>query len=276
MEPTGAVLGGIVAACRQRLAEARTRTPLSYWQDAAEARLERRDFARALAGNGSGRGPVRVIAELKRASPSRGLLRARYRRREIAQAYAAAGASALSVLTEEQYFLGSIEDLKQARDAVSLPVLRKDFILDGYQVYESAAAGADAVLLIAAVLSDGDLRDLIELCQSLRLAAVVEVHNEEELDRALAAGARIIGVNNRNLKTMKVSLETSFRLKDRIPSSCLSVSESGIRTAEDLRDLAVAGFDAALIGERLMTANDPGLALAELLGGAKKLAAQQG
>jgi indole-3-glycerol phosphate synthase len=272
MEPTGAVLGEIVAACRQRLAEARVRTPLGYWQDAAEARLERRDFTRALAGDGSGRGPVRVIAELKRASPSRGLLRTRYRRREIAQAYAGAGAAALSVLTEEQYFLGSIEDLKQARAAVSLPVLRKDFILDAYQVYESAAAGADAVLLIAAVLPDGDLRDLIELCESQRLAALVEVHNQEELDRALAAGARIIGVNNRNLKTMEVNLETAFRLKERIPSSCLSVSESGIRTAEDLRNLAAAGFHAALIGEHLMTAADPGRALAELLGGAKSLA----
>ena len=272
MKPTGAVLGGIVAACRQRLAEARGRTPLGYWQEAAEARSERRDFAGALAGDESGRGPVRVIAELKRASPSRGLLRTRYRRREIAQAYAGAGAAALSVLTEEQYFLGSIEDLKQARDAVSLPVLRKDFILDAYQVYESAAAGADAVLLIAAVLPDGDLRELIGLCKSLRLAALVEVHNEEELDRALAARARIIGVNNRNLKTMEVNLETAFRLKERIPSSCLSVSESGIRTAEDLRNLAAAGFHAALIGEHLMTADDPGRALAELLGGARALA----
>ncbi len=272
MEPTGAVLREIVAACRQRLAEARVRTPLGYWQDAAEARLERRDFTRAMAGDGSGRDPVRVIAELKRASPSRGLLRTRYRRREIAQAYAGAGAAALSVLTEEQYFLGSIEDLKQARDAVSLPVLRKDFILDAYQVYESAAADADAVLLIAAVLPDGDLRELIGLCESLRLAALVEVHNEEELDRALAAGARIIGVNNRNLKTMEVNLETSFRLKERIPSGCLSVSESGIRTAEDLRNLAVAGFHATLIGEHLMTADDPGRALAELLDGAKALA----
>ena len=152
-----------------------------------------------------------------------------------------------------------------------MPVLRKDFILDAYQVYESAAAGADAVLLIAAVLPDGDLRDMIELCESLRLAALVEVHNEEELDRALAAGARIIGVNNRNLKTMEVNLQTSFRLKERIPSSCLSVSESGIRTAEDLRNLAAAGFHAALIGEHLMTAADPGRALAELLGGAKSL-----
>ena len=264
MEPDGAVLGEIVAACRQRLAAAQARTPLGYWQNAAEARSEHRDFAGALAGDESGRGSVRVIAELKRASPSRGLLRARYRRREIAQAYAEAGASALSVLTEEQYFLGSLEDLKQVREAVSLPVLRKDFILDAYQVYESAAAGADAVLLIAAVLPDEGLRELIGLCKSLRLAALVEVHNEQELDRALAAGVQLVGVNNRNLKTMEVNLETSFRLKERIPSSCLSVSESGIRTAEDLRNLAAAGFQAVLIGEHLMTADDPGRALAAL------------
>jgi indole-3-glycerol phosphate synthase len=145
--------------------------------------------------------------------------------------------------------------------------LRKDFILDAYQVYESVAAGADAVLLIAAVLPDGDLRDLIALCERLRLTALVEVHDEEELDRALAARARIIGVNNRDLRTMDVNLETSFRLKERIPSSCLSVSESGIRTTEDLRNLGAAGFHAALIGEHLMTADDPGRALAELLAG---------
>jgi len=271
MAATGAVLGEIVAACRQRLEEARGRTPLGYWESAAAARSERRDFARALAGDGPGGAPVRVIAELKRASPSRGLLCPHYRRREIAQAYETAGASALSVLTEEQFFLGSLEDLKQARDAVRLPVLRKDFILDDYQVYESVAVGADAVLLIVAVLSDEDLRKLLRLSEGLQLAALVEVHDDEELDRALAAGAQIIGVNNRNLKTMEVKLETSFRLKDRIPSRCLSLSESGIQTAEDLRNLAAAGFQAALIGERLMTAAYPGRALAELLGGAQAL-----
>jgi indole-3-glycerol phosphate synthase len=271
MAATGAVLGEIIAVCRQRLAEARRHTSLGYWQSAAAARAERRDFARALAGDGTDGSRLRVIAELKRASPSRGLLCPHYRRREIAQAYETAGAAALSVLTEEQFFLGSLEDLKQARDAVRLPVLRKDFILDDYQVYESAAIGADAVLLIVAVHPDHDLRNLIKLCESLRLAALVEVHDEDELDRALAAGAQIIGVNNRNLKTMEVKLEISFRLKERIPARCLSVSESGIRTAEDLRNLAAAGFQAALIGERLMTAADPGRTLAELLSGAQAL-----
>jgi len=272
MAVTGAVLGEIVAACRRRLAEARRRTSLGYWESAAARRAERRDFTRALAGDEAAGSRLHVIAELKRASPSRGLLCSDYRPREIAAAYAAAGAAALSVLTEPQYFQGSVEDLQQARGAVTLPVLRKDFILDEYQVYESAAVGADAILLIVAALFDQDLRKLLELCEGLHLAALVEVHDEEELDRALAAGAPIIGVNNRNLKTMDVKLETSFRLKKRIPPRCLSVSESGIRSAEDLRSLAAAGFNAALIGERLMTAVDPGRALAELLGGSVRAA----
>jgi indole-3-glycerol phosphate synthase len=266
MAATGAVLEEIIASGRQRLAETRRRTSLDYWQQAAAARVERRDFARALPGEGTSGGGLSVIAELKRASPNRGLLCPDYRPQAIAEAYAAAGAAALSVLTEPRYFKGSLEDLQQARGAVSLPVLRKDFILDDYQVYESAAVGADAVLLIVAALGDQELRNLIQLCEGLRLAALVEVHDEEELDRAVAAGARIIGVNNRNLRTMEVKVETSFRLKEKIPAGCLSVSESGIRTAEDVRKLAAAGFDAVLIGERLMTAPDPGRALAELLG----------
>ena len=156
---------------------------------------------------------LRVIAELKRASPSRGLLRQHYRRREIALGYASGGAAALSVLTEEQYFLGSTQDLTEVRQAVEIPVLRKDFILESYQVYESVAAGADALLLIVAILPDHDLRSLLDLCNQLRIAALVEVHTEAELERAVAAGARIIGVNNRNLKTLEVNLETSFELR---------------------------------------------------------------
>lgn len=263
-EPARTFLEEIVAARKRRLEETRARVALDQVQQAAEARSERRDFAAALSG-----GSVRVIAELKRASPSRGLLRQRYRRREIAQAYESAGASALSVLTEEQFFLGSLEDLKEVRDSVRLPVLRKDFIVDGYQVYESVAAGADALLLIVAALSDKDLRNLIKLSERVRIAALVEVHTEEELDRGLAAGARILGVNNRDLKTLEVNLETSFRLKARIPSNCLAVSESGIKNAADLQRLAEAGFNAVLIGERLMAAPDPGKGLAQLLEGAR-------
>jgi indole-3-glycerol phosphate synthase len=168
-------------------------------------------------------------------------------------------------LTEKDFFGGSLQDLQEARGAVRLPVLRKDFILDPYQVYESVAAGADALLLIVAALSDEDLRKLLGLCDRLHIAALVEVHTAPELERALAAGARIIGVNNRNLRTLEVSLETSLRLRSKIPPGCLAVSESGIKTAADLHRLSEAGFNAALIGERFMTAPDPGQELAEML-----------
>jgi indole-3-glycerol phosphate synthase len=259
-------LEDIIALRRRRIEEARACVPLGKLQEAAEARAARRDFAAALGG-----GTLRVVAELKRASPSRGLLCRDYRPGQIAQGYAAAGAAALSVLTEEDFFMGSLPDLAEVRGAVRLPVLRKDFIVDGYQVFESAAAGADALLLIVAALAENDLRNLLELCDRVGLAALVEVHTEQEIDRALTAGARIVGVNNRNLKTMEVNLETSLRLRAKIPSPCLAVSESGIRTAEDLERLAAAGFNAVLIGERLMAAPDPGHELAQLLAGAKGL-----
>ena len=256
----GTVLGEIVAQRRLKVAEARARKPLEQVARAAEVRHEWRDFAAALSAQG-----LQIIAELKQASPSRGLLRQDYRCRELAQSYEAAGAAALSVLTEEQYFRGSLTDLIDARDATGLPVLRKDFILDEYQVYESAAAGADAILLIVAALADRELRSLIGLAERLRLAVLVEVHTEDELQRAVDAGARIIGVNNRDLKTMTVTVETSFRLRERIPSGCLAVSESGIKTASDLQRLSAAGYNAALIGEQFMMAEDPGKELAEML-----------
>ena len=254
------ILDEIVSARRRRLEAERKRSSFAQVEEAAARRHERRDFAAALSGKG-----LSVIAELKQASPSRGLLRQDYRPRELAQGYEAAGAAALSVLTEEEYFRGSLTDLIDARDAVSLPVLRKDFILDEYQVHESVAAGADALLLIVAALSDDELHGLIGRCERLRITPLVEVHTGEELDRALAAGARVIGVNNRDLKTMEVSLETSFRLRDRIPPRCLAVSESGIQTGSDLRRLSEAGFGAALIGEHLITADDPGRELAQML-----------
>jgi indole-3-glycerol phosphate synthase len=259
---SGTCLGAIVAARRQRTAEARARTPLESLKRGVQARSERRDFAAALSV-----GPLRIIAELKRASPSGGILRQRYQCEAIAQNYEAAGASALSVLTEECHFLGSLADLETVRAAVRLPVLRKDFILEDYQIYESVAAGADALLLIVAALSDEDLRRFLELCQSLRIAPLVEVHDESELERALAAGAGIIGVNNRDLKTLEVDLEISLRLRPGIPAGRIAVSESGINTGEDLRRIAGAGYHAALIGERFMTAADPGAALREMLEG---------
>ena len=266
-EPSKIFLTEIVAARKRRVEEARARVPIETLEREAESRHEFRNFAGAISGQG-----IHVIAELKQASPSRGILRKDYRCREIAQAYEAGGAAALSVLTEEQFFRGSLTDLIDARDAVGLPVLRKDFVLDSYQVYESVAAGADALLLIVGALREKDLRELVELCRRLRIAAVVEIHTEEELGRALGAGARIIGVNNRDLKTFEVNLETSFRLLPKIPSGCLAVSESGIQTPADLRRLAEAGFNAGLIGERLLLGDDPGRELAQLLEGTRSLA----
>jgi indole-3-glycerol phosphate synthase len=266
-ELTRTVLDNIISARRRMLDETRLAIPVERLQAAAEAHKERRNFASAIASGTApaGQPSLRVIAELKRASPSRGLLRQQYRRHEIALGYAGAGAAALSVLTEEQYFLGSLHDLTEVRQAVEIPVLRKDFILDSYQVYESVAAGADALLLIVAALQDRDLRSLVELAQQLQIDALVEVHTKQELERALAAGARIIGVNNRNLKTLEVDLEISFQLREKIPAGCITVSESGIKTSQDLRRLSQAGFDAILIGERLMAEPDPGQALRQLL-----------
>jgi indole-3-glycerol phosphate synthase len=258
----GTVLGGIIARRRERLAEAKARVPFRALREAAEARFDFRDFTRAIAGGG---GTLAIIAELKRASPSRGILSAKYRRREIAQGYQAAGAAGLSVLTEEDHFLGSLKDLVEVRAAVRLPVLRKDFILEPYQVYESAAAGADGVLLIAAALEESELRQLLELSREMGMAALAEIHDGAELDRATKAGAKMIGVNNRDLKTLEVDIETSFRLRPRLPPGVVTVSESGIRAPQDLKRLADAGYDAALIGERFMTAPDPGNELAEFL-----------
>jgi indole-3-glycerol phosphate synthase len=266
-EPGTTVLEQIVSARRRSLEESRRTIPLQRVRQMAEARQERRGFAAALTSALDAGAPrrLRVIAELKRASPSRGLLKQNYRRCEIALGYASGGAAALSVLTEEQYFLGSLRDLTVVRQAVRIPVLRKDFVLESYQVYESVAAGADALLLIVAALPDHDLCSLLDLCKQLRIAALVEVHTDTEVERALAAGAQIIGVNNRNLKTLEVNLETSFRLRARMPRDCVAVSESGIKTGADLQRLNEAGFDAVLIGERLMTHPDPGEALRQLL-----------
>ena len=260
------VLSTIITARRRRIEELRAKLPVESLRQIAEARSDYRDFAGALSGE-----VLSVIAELKKASPSRGLLRPEYRPLEIAESYQQAGASALSVLTEEDFFQGSIRDLKAVRGAVRLPILRKDFIVDEYQVYESAAAGADALLLIVAALEDKDLKHFLALAAQLRVAALVEVHTAGELERATAAGAQIIGINNRNLNTLEVSLETSFRLREMIPPSCLAVSESGIRSGADLEKLAGAGFNAVLIGEHLMLAGDPGTELSRLLKSAPTL-----
>ena len=225
-------------------------------------RPQRRGFRRAL----EARRPA-IIAEIKRASPSAGVIAEDYDPAAIAAKYQAAGAAALSVLTDKQFFQGSLDHLVEARLATHLPVLRKDFTLDRYHLFQASAEGADAILLIVAALTDPELSELLEQARELNLDALVEVHDEAELERALAAGASLIGVNNRNLKTLEVSLETSLRLAERIPPEVLAVSESGIRTPQDISRLTDAGYGAFLIGESLMKQSDPGRALAELIQG---------
>ena len=257
------VLDEIVAKTRERVAERRRARPIE--DVIAESAPARRPFAEALQRPG-----VNVIAEFKRRSPSRGLLRSDLTVEATARAYEAAGGVALSVLTEQDYFGGSLDDLRAARTATrTLPALRKDFVVDAYQVWEARAAGADAVLLIAAALDDGALRALLAEAHAARVEALVEVHDQEELDRALAAEARLVGVNNRDLKTLAVRLETGLSLAAEIPDEVVAVAESGIRQGEDVRRLRDAGYDAFLVGEHLMGAPDPGAALRELIAGAR-------
>jgi indole-3-glycerol phosphate synthase len=259
------LLEAIVAATRRVVEDRRRREP----DDALEARAAQRTpdggaFARALADSHR----INVIAECKRRSPSRGVLRADYDPVEIARGYERAGAAAISVLTEPAFFDGALAHLSAVREAVGVPLLRKDFILDRYQLLEARASGADAVLLIAAALSDRELASLHAEATSLGLAALVEVHDAHEVERALEAGAQIVGVNNRNLRTLEVDLRASDAAAARIPSGVIAVSESGLGSARDLDRLRQLGYRAFLIGERLMTAADPAGALAELLAAA--------
>jgi len=227
----------------------------------ARRREDRRDFARALTAN-----PPAIIAEIKKASPTKGALAAPdLDPAAVARAYEAGGAAALSVLTDERFFHGSLDDLDIARGAVRLPVLRKDFTIDEYQIAEAGARCADAVLLIAAILPAARLRQLRDYAAKLDLTALVEVHNEGDLEAALDCGARLIGVNNRDLRTFEVTLETSLRLAPKIPSGVIKVSESGIRSAGDIRRLSEAGFQAFLVGEHLMRSKDHEQALRTLL-----------
>lgn len=252
------VLEEIVARTRDRVAERRRAHPIEGVLAAPGP--PRRPFAEALLRSG-----VNVIAEFKRRSPSRGVIREDLSPEAAARVYEAAGATALSVLTEEDFFGGSLEDLRAARAATHLPALRKDFLVDTYQVWEARAAGADAVLLIVAVLGDRELRTLLHEARAARLEALVEVHDRAELDRALAAEARLVGVNSRDLKTLEVSLETALSLAPQIPDEVVAVAESGIRQGADVRRLRDAGYDAFLVGEHLMAASDPGDALRTLI-----------
>ena len=258
---TGNILDRIVEARRERLILDQRRMPLPLLKMAVRKAVPPRDFVAALVRDG-----VNVIAELKKASPSRGVLREDFRPVPLAQGFAQAGAAALSVLTEEEHFHGSLEHLRKVHKEVSLPVLRKDFLFDPWQVWEARAADADTFLLIVAMLSDAQLRELLATGRELAMEPLVEVHTAEELRRAVDAGARILGVNNRDLRTFEVRVETSLALVEAIPEGCIAVSESGLRTRDDLSRLRAAGFDAFLVGERLMQAPDPAAALRELVG----------
>jgi indole-3-glycerol phosphate synthase len=261
MSGSVSLLGEIVARTRARVHERRRELPLDRILSTAPTPGGRRDFSAALSRSDR----LNVIAEFKRRSPSKGVLRTDLHPVRVAQAYEIAGAAALSVLTEEEYFSGSLDDLQQARSATLLPALRKDFIVDPYQVWESWIAGVDALLLIVAVLSDAELKGLIATAAETGLDALVEVHSLDELGRALSAGARIVGVNNRDLATFEVSLDTSLSLAGEIPDDVVAVTESGISSAPDIRRLRDAGFDAFLVGEHLMVAPDPAAALEALL-----------
>jgi indole-3-glycerol phosphate synthase len=233
-------------------------------QLAESARPNRRDFAAALNSKRRSKRPA-IISEIKKASPSRGVLIADFRPIELAQQYEKGGAAALSVLTDRDFFQGSSADLEIARAACNLPVIRKDFTISEYHVLEAASIGADAILLIAAILDESQLRAFRELAREFEMAALVEVHNARELEIALHSGAEIIGVNNRDLRTFNVSLETSIALAPQIPPALTKVSESGIFTATDIRKLLDAGYDAFLVGEHLIKSGDATRAIQELV-----------
>lgn len=258
---SGTVLDRIVEARRAAIAHRRKMVPETALRFGVKHAEPVRDFAAALT-----RDAINVIAELKKASASRGLLRAEFDPVALAKGFEAAGAAALSVLTEEEFFQGDLKHLKVARAAVGVPVLRKDFIVDPWQVWEARATDADSLLLIVAALDDVRLAELLALGRELGMEPLVEVHTREELARALAAGARILGANNRDLRTLEVRVETSYELIEAVPDECIAVAESGLRTHEDLKRLRAAGFDAFLIGEHLMLQPDPAAALRSLLG----------
>jgi indole-3-glycerol phosphate synthase len=259
---SGNVLDRIVEARRADVSRRKRIVPEAVMRMAVKKADPVRDFPGALC-----RDAVNIISELKKASPSAGVLRPDFDPVTLARGFEQAGAAALSVLTEEAHFQGALAYLRDARAATSLPVLRKDFIVEPWQVWETRAAGADTFLLIVAALDPADLGELLALGRELGMEPLVEVHTRAELDTAIAAGARIIGINNRDLHTLEVRMETSLTLIHAIPETCIAVSESGLRSAADLAKLRATGFDAFLIGETLMRQADPAAGLRSLLGG---------
>jgi indole-3-glycerol phosphate synthase len=257
------ILEKIVEVKRQEVQAALKRKSLAMMRADAESRLLTRDFEGALRRKISA-GEAAVIAEVKKASPSKGVLRADFIPADIAQSYAEHGAACLSVLTDRQFFQGEPDFLKQARASCDLPVLRKEFMIDPYQVYEARAMGADCILLIAACLDDAQMRDLEAIALGLNMAVLVEVHDAAELERALRLKTPLLGINNRNLKTFEVSLQTTLDLKARVPAERLLITESGIASTQDVQLMRRAGVHAFLVGEAFMRAPEPGQVLAEL------------
>ena len=257
------ILDRIVAESQLQLQAQKRSCPLAELQRAALEQSPPLDFASALHGDG-----IRLIAEVKKASPSRGVIRPDFDPTGIARSYAANGASAISVLTEPKYFQGSLDYLRDIKIALvdkNMPLLRKDFLFDSYQIYQSRAYGADSLLLIVSILTPEKLKELLELSHEMKMSCLVEVHNETELQTAIKSGARIIGINNRDLTTFTVDLSTTERLRPLIPPDRIVVSESGINTRGDVEKLKEWGVDAVLIGETLMTAPDIASKISELL-----------
>ena len=261
------ILKKIVAVKHEEIAAGQKRLSFATMRADAESRVLTRDFVAALRSK-IARQQAAVIAEIKKASPSKGVIRANFEPADIAQSYAdgdgTTSAACLSVLTDKQFFQGSVDYLKQARASCQLPVLRKDFMVDAYQIYESRAMGADAVLLIAACLDDAQLQDFEAIARDLDMAVLVEVHDAAELERALKLQTELIGINNRNLRTFEVSLQTTLDLMKDVPAERLLITESGILTPADVQQMRAAGVHAFLVGEAFMRADDPGLALAQL------------
>ena len=257
------ILKKIVAVKHEEIALASQKKSLAMVRADAESRVLTRDFVGAIQHKVQ-QGQAAVIAEIKKASPSKGVLRADFIPADIAQSYAEHGAACLSVLTDAQFFQGSVDYLKQARASCDLPVLRKDFMVDAYQVYEARAMGADCILLIAACLDDAQMKDLEAIARGLDMAVLVEVHDAEELNRAVKLKTPLVGINNRNLRTFEVSLDTTLGMLKDVPSDRILITESGILTPEDVQKMRDAKVNAFLVGEAFMRAPDPGQALADL------------
>ena len=261
------ILNKIVAVKHEEVAAAQKRLSLATIRQDAESRVLTRDFEGALRAK-IAQGQAAVIAEIKKASPSKGVIRADFIPADIAQSYAEGdgqvSAACLSVLTDKQFFQGSVDYLKQARASCQLPVLRKDFLVDPYQVYEARAMGADAILLIAACLDDAQMADFEAIARGLDMAVLVEVHDRAELERALKLKTPLVGINNRNLRSFEVTLDTTLGMLKDVPKDRLLVTESGILTPADVKTMRDAGVHAFLVGEAFMRADDPGLALAKL------------